>query len=464
MSCSKVCKEQRALLFAAINSLVQSTASILFGIFAILMHACIVTPSPPSTVERILASYSAFSSGFYEEYFHSRNNCMNRNVDQWKTVQNFTLGVVTSSDHVQTLFAVYLADNAIWLLATILFLIGIQKKLRWTYIIYAASQFIIMLYDVILCIIFGLDIQSYMNLVTDRYRITKSQMLTNIIVMMLISMRFLLFYITNIVFFIYVVRAIKLLEEETKPNLPTSHTIKNPQVQKNQHLQRMNPQHPQQTAILDYPDIIKHQSDEGVPRNEMDPFNERGPLREVGRFDDRGPHREIRHFDERGQHQEVDPFDDRGHHSVQKMTKSPALPRRRYSPPRDYELTNNAPDYDKAEPHYNSEYRLSMPKSNSNSDDESSNIPVKISALRRSSSNVELLKNQKPWSYIRPEDLPFSSNKLKKLSQQHSKSGPSLEPVQQEADETEQGTSLPPEDAPLSRAQKKQHQATDILF
>lgn len=79
----------------------------------------------------------------------------------------------------------------------------------------------------------------------------------------------------------------------------------------------MNPQHPQQTAILDYPDIIKHQSDEGVPRNEMDPFNERGPLREVGRFDDRGPHREIRHFDERGQHQEVDPFDDRGHHSVQ---------------------------------------------------------------------------------------------------------------------------------------------------
>ena len=138
----------------------QSTASILFGIFAILMHACIVTPSPPSTVERILASYSAFSSGFYEEYFHckccsvvffsflsfpfllfffsfvlimglaeiffysARNNCMNRNVDQWKTVQNFTLGVVTSSDHVQTLFAVYLADNAIWLLATILFLIG----------------------------------------------------------------------------------------------------------------------------------------------------------------------------------------------------------------------------------------------------------------------------------------------------------------------------------------------------
>lgn len=64
------------------------------------------------------------------------------------------------------------------------------------------------------------------------------------------------------------------------------------------------------------------------------------------------------------------------------------------------------------------EYRLSMPKSNSNSDDESSNIPVKISALRRSSSNVEMLKNQKPWSYIRPEDLPFSSNKLKKLSQQ----------------------------------------------
>lgn len=46
------------------------------------------------------------------------------------------------------------------------------------------------------------------------------------------------------------------------------------------------------------------------------------------------------------------------------------------------------------------------------------------------------------------------------LRYRHSKSGPSLEPVQQEADETEQGTSLPPEDAPLSRAQKKQHQAT----
>ena len=63
--------------------------------------------------------------GLAEIFFYSaRNNCMNRNVDQWKTVQNFTLGVVTSSDHVQTLFAVYLADNAIWLLATILFLIG----------------------------------------------------------------------------------------------------------------------------------------------------------------------------------------------------------------------------------------------------------------------------------------------------------------------------------------------------
>ena len=39
-------------------------------------------------------------------------------------MKNFTRGVVTSSDHVQTLFVVYLADNAIWLLATFLFLYG----------------------------------------------------------------------------------------------------------------------------------------------------------------------------------------------------------------------------------------------------------------------------------------------------------------------------------------------------
>ena len=55
-------------------------------------------------------------------------------------------------------------------------------------------------------------------------------MLTNIIVMMLISMRFLLFFIMNIVFFVYVIRAIKMMGEDTKPQPPLSHIPQNPQV------------------------------------------------------------------------------------------------------------------------------------------------------------------------------------------------------------------------------------------
>ena len=55
---------------------------------------------------------------------------------------------------------------------------------------------------------------------------------------------------------------------------------------------------------------------------------------------------------------------------------------------------------------------------NSNSDDDNGNIPPIVSALRRHSSNAEELKNQRPWSYIRPEDLPSSPNKLNKFYSQ----------------------------------------------
>jgi len=472
MTCSKVCKERGPLLFAAVNSLVQSFGSTLFGIFAILMHACVITPTPPQLVAPVLASYSAFASTFYLEYFHSQDVCKNRsviyesnrNVNYWKDMKNFTRGVVTSSDHVQTLFVVYLADNAIWLLATFLFLYGIYQKTRWIHIVYATSQFIVMLYDVILCIIFGLDIQPYMNLVTDYPIVTKSAMLTNIIVMMLISMRFLLFFIMNIVFFVYVIRAIKMMGEDTKSQPPLSHIPQNPQALKILSQEPRHPQRSQQSVIADYPDVIKYQPavqvevdpfDEIEPRKEVDSFNERGLRRKVNTFDNRGPRREVDPFDEREPRREVEPFDGRGQRNVRQSVTSPEeLPRRRYSPPRDYEINYTVEDYDQPE----SEKKQTSAQYHSpqtNSDDETINVPVRASVLRRSSS--EVLKNQRPWSYIRPEDLTSSPNKLNKFfNQLNTKNGSSLEPVQQEADENEQATSTSLEDEPLHQMQKQE--------
>ena len=54
----------------------------------------------------------------------AQRNCINRGVQDWASFRNFTLGVVTSSDHVQWMFIGYTADNALWLLATILLIVG----------------------------------------------------------------------------------------------------------------------------------------------------------------------------------------------------------------------------------------------------------------------------------------------------------------------------------------------------
>jgi len=321
-----------------------------------------------------------------------------------------------------------------------------------------------MLYDVILCIIFGLDIQPYMNLVTDYFIVTKSAMLTNIIVMMLISMRFLLFFIMNIVFFVYVIRAIKMMGEDTKSQPPLSHIPQNPQALKILSQEPRHPQRLQQSVIADYPDVIKYQPavqvevdpfDEIEPRKEVDSFNERGLRRKVNTFDNRGPRREVDPFDEREPRREVEPFDGRGHRNVRQSVTSPEeLPRRRYSPPRDYEINYTVEDYDQPE----SEKKQTSAQYHSpqtNSDDETINVPVRASVLRRSSS--EVLKNQRPWSYIRPEDLTSSPNKLNKFfNQLNTKNGSSLEPVQQEADENEQATSTSLEDEPLHQMQKQE--------
>ena len=56
-------------------------------------------------------------------FYPAKQNCLNRS-NEWGKYENITYGVVTSSDHVQIMFVVYLVDNAIWLLTTILFLIG----------------------------------------------------------------------------------------------------------------------------------------------------------------------------------------------------------------------------------------------------------------------------------------------------------------------------------------------------
>jgi len=430
MCARKQCTNRSWSYFAAVNSLIQSVGCIAFGVCALLMHACILTPTHPyATVNN---PFSAFSSGFYLQYFHSQRNCINRGVQDWASFRNFTLGVVTSSDHVQWMFIGYTADNALWLLATILLIVA--AKSRWAHITYVTIQLSVMLYDAILLILFGLDIKSYQNYFSKKGTVDPATMLTDIIVMMLISSRFVVFYIVNIFLVVRLLRTIQLLKggPRLQSSLPTT-ILKNQSGWPNKEAKIDDESGPQQakiSTVVDYPDVVRHPSQV---------------------------------------HSQVDTFDDRRLRSAQNTPQSGEVrahskQRRRYSPPEDYEHSSSNDDHDydppiahlKAEPkRRHRKHRPGQPKidvMNSNSDDDNGNIPPIVSALRRHSSNAEELKNQRPWSYIRPEDLPSSPNKLNKFYSQLRKKPGSLAPMEQEVDESEAGPSQP---APALPAQQR---------
>lgn len=131
---------------AAVSSLLQAAACIAFGVVAMLMFECKLTPIPPDLSDpNIPSPLVAFANTFYLQYFHSKNNCIAHNVEFWRDVNDTQTGVVTKSYQVHGMFIGYLVENSIWFLLSLLLLLNGVMKSKWVYVTYASTQFTVIL-------------------------------------------------------------------------------------------------------------------------------------------------------------------------------------------------------------------------------------------------------------------------------------------------------------------------------
>ncbi|XP_045036446.1 serine/arginine repetitive matrix protein 1 isoform X1 [Daphnia magna] len=459
-------------LVAAVNSLLQTGLCVCFGVVAMLMYDCKLTPTPIQTSDPNNPSpLVAFTNSFYLQYFHSRNNCIARNDEYWKNINDTQTGVVTKSNQVHGMFIGYIVENGLWFICSILLFFGGLLRTKWIYVTYASTQFTVILYDVILIVIFALDFKSYKEFQgnPNTPRITKETMLVNIIVMLLIVSRFVVFLIVNMTFACLVQGFINSLPSSKMKQVKSHNKRKNaspshhrPPQLNDPHQppydpyqqERFQPQHlyPPGYKASRYPDVVSHpgkfddSSDEIIVSPAMRRYG--SPSRNLPAVTN---YREPRNFDAGRQQAALPPvrMPSKSHESVQHPYSSnrnnrmsdrrPSPPRQRYPPerhpsPDSYRSSTSyegppANYFDdsarktsfNAKPQYNEDRRrqptasagnLPPPNEGESSQNVRFAAPMRRESFDRFSSSSDQLKNQRPWSYISPEDLPSSPNKL----------------------------------------------------
>ncbi|XP_046455832.1 uncharacterized protein LOC124203199 isoform X2 [Daphnia pulex] len=462
---------------AAVNSLLQTALCISFGVVAMLMYDCKLTPTPiqNSDPTQIPSPLVAFTNSFYLQYFHFRNSCIARNEPYWKDINDTQTGVVTKSSQVHGMFIGYLVENSLWFLCSVLLFFGCVLKSRWIYVTYASTQFTVILYDVILIVLFALDFKSYKQIEGNPNTpgITKQSMLVNIIVMLLIVSRFAIFLIVNVIFACLVQRFISELPKSKMKQPKSSNKNKSGPSSRRPPRDHQPPYEPYQPEPYQpepfqphlypspykasrYPDVVSHPGkfDDSSDEIIVSPAMRYGsPSRNLPSAVSASNYREPRNF-EGGRQQAALPPGTRGqvpgksHESVQHPYSSSNRNRmsdRRPSPPRQRHQSRYPDDYQSnisyegppanyfddsdrkmayvGAPQYHEDRRRQPTSSNQPraaaipSDAESGpNVrfasPIRRESFDRFSNSSDQLKNQRPWSYISPEDLPSSPNKL----------------------------------------------------
>ncbi|XP_057378104.1 uncharacterized protein LOC130700112 [Daphnia carinata] len=455
---------------AAVNSLLQTALCVCFGVIAMLMYDCKLTPTPiqMSDSTQIPSPLVTFSNSFYLQYFHSRNNCIARNDEYWKTINDTQTGVVTKSYQVHGMFIGYLVENSLWFICSILLFFGGLIQSKWIYVTYASTQFTVILYDVILIVIFALDFKSYKEFQGNPNTpwITKETMLVNIIVMLLIVSRFAVFLIVNMTFACLVQGFINSLPSSKMKHVKSHNKRKNtspsqhrPPQQNGPHQppyepyqqERFQPQHlyPSGYKASRYPDVVSHPGrfDDSSDEIIVSPAMRYGsPSRNLPAATN---YREPRNVDAGRQQAALPRMPSKSHESVQHPYSSnrnnrmsdrrPSPPRQRYPPERHpspdsyrskmsyegppanyFDDSARKPSFN-VKPQYNEDRRRQQTASvgnlpRPNEAESSQNVrfaaPMRRESFDRFSSSSDQLKNQRPWSYISPEELPSSPNKL----------------------------------------------------
>ncbi|EFX86060.1 hypothetical protein DAPPUDRAFT_309040 [Daphnia pulex] len=409
---------------AAVNSLIQTALCISFGVVAMLMYDCKLTPTPIqiSDPSQIPSPLVAFTNSFYLQYFHFRNSCIARNEPYWKDINDTQTGVVTKSSQVHGMFIGYLVENGLWFLCSVLLFFGCVLKSKWIYVTYASTQFTVILYDVILIVLFALDFKSYKMKQPKSSKRNKSGPSSR--------------------------RPPRDHQPPYEPYQPEPYQPEPFQP----HL------YPSPYKASRYPDVVSHppgKFDDSSDEIIVSPAMRYGsPSRNLPSAVSASNYREPRNFEGGRQQAALPPgtrsqvqVPGKSHESVQHPYSSsnrnrmsdrrPSPPRQRHQSryPNDYQSNisyegppaNYFDDSDRkmahvGAPQYHEDRRRQPTSSNQPraaiaSDAESApNVrfasPIRRESFDRFSNSSDQLKNQRPWSYISPEDLPSSPNKL----------------------------------------------------